>query len=106
MTKNAKPLVKVSIFGTEYRVRGEADEEYIRKIAAYVDSTMKEIASDGRHISPTRIAVLAAFNIADELHRVHKVEGRSKEVEDRAARLLKLFEGEEPAKGGEAGDSS
>ncbi len=88
--------VKVKIFGTEYRVRGEADNGYIEKLAAYVDRAMREIAGSGRHISPTRIAVLAAFNIADELHR--KGKGRAvtdSDVEDKAAELLQMFDLEE-----------
>lgn len=92
---SSDPLVKVNIYGTEYRVRGEADEAYIRKIADYVDNTMKQIASDGRHISPTRIAVLAAFNIADELHRTSRRGKGKSESESRAAELLKLFDAEE-----------
>jgi len=92
--KTDKP-VKVSIYGTDYRVSGEADEEYIRGIAEYVDQTMREISRQGRHISPTRIAVLAAFNIADDLHQVkglRPARENEKETEDRAERLLKLFE--------------
>lgn len=88
--------VKVSIYGTDYRVNGEADEAYIRRIADYVDRTMREISRQGRHISPTRIAVLAAFNIADELHQLRgegQVEESTMETEAKAERLLKLFEG-------------
>jgi len=103
----SNPVVRVSIFGTEYRVRGEADEAYIRKIAEHVDHTMKEIASEGHHISPARIAVLAAFNIADELYRTRKHGGKSSvDAEEKAAQLLKLFDGEELAEvSGESGDS-
>jgi len=90
-----EPSVKVNIYGTEYRVNGEADDQYIHRIAAYVDQTMRDISRMGRHISPTRIAVLAAFNIADELHQL-RGEGpddeKVAETEAKADRLLKLFE--------------
>ena len=88
--------IKVKIFGTEYRVRGEGEEQYIQELAAYVDRAMLDIAGNGRHISATRIAVLAAFNIADELFR-KKSRSRSTEaaVEDKAAALLQLFDLEE-----------
>ena len=89
-------LVKVSIFGNDYRMRGDADADYIQKIAAYVDRTMRDIADDGRHVSSTRIAILAAINIADELHRARHGKGKSgMEAEEKAAELLKMFEGDE-----------
>jgi cell division protein ZapA len=87
---------KVKIFGTEYRVRGDADSEYIQQLAAYVDDAMLSIAGSSRHISPTRIAVLAAFNIADELFRKqHGSKSAEAKVEDKAAELLQLFDLEE-----------
>ncbi|MDP6419514.1 MAG: cell division protein ZapA [Candidatus Krumholzibacteria bacterium] len=86
--------VKVTIYGNQYRVRGDADEKYIQGIADYVDQTMRSIAKGGHHISPTRIAILAAFNIADEMFRSSGVEedGVVANPED-TGRLLKLFEG-------------
>ncbi|MBN2170739.1 MAG: cell division protein ZapA [Candidatus Krumholzibacteriota bacterium] len=93
---NANVPVRVSIYGNEYRVRGEADEKYIREIADYVDRTMRDIAARGRTISAERIAILAAFNIADELLQTR---GRGPDAgrvaEKRAAELLKLFEDED-----------
>ena len=64
--------VKVSIFGNEYRVSGEGNEDYIQKLADYVDHTMREISHQGRHVSSERIAILAAFNIADQLFQLGK----------------------------------
>ncbi len=87
--------VKVAIYGTDYRVSGAADEDYIRGIADYVDHTMRDISRQGRHISPVRIAVLAAFNIADELFQLRGDNPSEVEMgdnEEKAERLLKLFE--------------
>ncbi len=58
---------KVIIFGKDYEVRGEQDEEYIRNLANYVDSAMQNIAMKTKTISLERIAILAALNIADEM---------------------------------------
>lgn len=85
--------VRVSIYGNDYRVRGDADEAYIREIADYVDRTMRDIAARGRTISTERIAILAAFNIADELLQVRGQDPETgRTAEKRAAELLKLFE--------------
>ena len=61
--------IRVSIFGREYNIRGGSDEEYIKDLAAYVDSVMKDIADKAGAISSGRIAILAALNIADEMHK-------------------------------------
>jgi len=86
--------VKVSIFGNEYRVSGEGNEDYIQKLADYVDHTMREISHQGRHVSTERIAILAAFNIADQLfhHKGEAAPAADPEAEEKAERLLKLFE--------------
>jgi len=59
----------VEIFGTEYRIKGEADAEYIRRVAGYVDSKMQQIAQASATASVAKLAILTAVNIADELFR-------------------------------------
>jgi len=61
--------IRVSIFGRDYNVKGGSDEEYIRNLAEYVDSVMKDIADKAGALSSGRIAILAALNIADEMHK-------------------------------------
>jgi cell division protein ZapA len=95
---SSETRVQVNIFGSDYRVRGDADPERIRQLAEYVDQTMKEIAAAGRQVSPLRIAILAAFNIADDLHRERaQREASGPAAEEKAARLLRLFDDEPQA---------
>ena len=61
--------IRVSIFGREYNIRGGSDEEYVRELAAYVDSVMKDISDKAGTLSSGRIAILAALNIADEMKK-------------------------------------
>jgi len=81
---------RVEIFGTEYSVRADAgaEEKYVKDIAAYVDSKMKEISETQKLVSSTKIAILAAINLADEIfqekHRNHTVTGAAE------AKLLEL----------------
>ncbi len=65
--------VKVTIYGKEYEIKGNQDEEYIHKLADYVDSTMRNIAEKTQILAFERIAVLAALNIADEMYRQRKL---------------------------------
>lgn len=61
-------VVEVEIFGQVYPVRANVEsEEYIRKVAEYVDSKMKEISKGLHASSDTKVAILAALNVADEL---------------------------------------
>ena len=89
MSKNS--FVTVKIFGNEYRVRGDGGEDEIRDIARYVDSLMRDISVSGRHSSETRIAILAAFNIAAELHQQRRSGGGDGDSEKKAAMLLELL---------------
>ncbi len=65
---NDKRTIKVSIHGKEYPVASDKDEAYVRKVADYVDSKMKEFAASSKTFpSPLKVAVYTALNIADEL---------------------------------------
>ncbi len=59
--------VKVTIYGTEYPVMGEADSQYIEEVAAYVDEKMREVAQGLSVKSTAKVAILTALNITDEL---------------------------------------
>lgn len=58
--------VAVRIYGQDYTVSGERDENTIIEIAAYVDAKMREIARFFSGGAQGSLAVLAAVNIADE----------------------------------------
>lgn len=64
-----KKTLRVNIYGTEYPIRGIADEEYILKVAEYVDAKMREIDQKVAVKSALKVAILAALNITDELFR-------------------------------------
>ncbi len=84
---------KVEIFGQEYKIKGAGDPEYIHKIAGYVDSKMREIAHSSGIMSQSRIAILAALNIADELHQERDEREKAKgALADQAAKLGEMLE--------------
>jgi cell division protein ZapA len=68
MTK-AKPVIKVEIYGTEYRIKGDANAEYVKKVAGYVDGKMRQVAGISTDSAVSKIAILTAINIADELFK-------------------------------------
>lgn len=62
-------IVDIEIYGQRYkiRVKGEEDEKYIGHLTSFVDQKMHEVAVKSKSADATKIAVLAALNIADEL---------------------------------------
>ena len=83
-------ILKVNIYGTEYPIKGSADIEYIKKVAQYVDSKMREVNKNISIDSSLKVSILAALNITDELFRVREV--KSDVVSDTATdkRIRKL----------------
>ena len=68
--------IKVNIFGTEYPLRVNANVEYVKRIAEYVDSKMREVQAAKPNRPVHQIAILAALNITDEL--LHQKEVQKK----------------------------
>ena len=64
---NGSGNVRVDIYDQTYHLRG-TDSEYITELAEYVDTKMRLIAQQAATVDSLRVAVLAALNIADELH--------------------------------------
>ena len=84
--------VTVSIFGKEYTLRGAADADYVREVAAFVDLRMNEVARGTPVASTARVAILAAVNIADELLREQRRRLQDQvALEDRSEQLTRLL---------------
>jgi cell division protein ZapA len=62
-------ITQVEIFGQTYNVRAEGDSTYIHDLARLVDSRMKEVAERTATVDTTKIAILAALNITDDLYQ-------------------------------------
>ena len=80
----AKNVVQVEIFGHSYTIRGEAQQEYILEVAAYVDRKMREITEKLPVASLSKVAILASLNIAAELFK----ERTQRELDERDLRDL------------------
>lgn len=66
---------EVEIFGTVYPVRAVHDDEHLRELAEVVDDRMERIAARVATADTARIAILAALNLADELHECQRQQG-------------------------------
>jgi cell division protein ZapA len=79
--------VRVEIFDQTYNLRG-SDGEYIAKLADYVDSKMRAVSEQTQTVDTARLAVLAALNLADELHLLkRRLEAGTPDYRQRAQHL-------------------
>jgi cell division protein ZapA len=57
---------KVEVCGYAFRVASERGAEYLEAVAAYVEQKMRARAQASTTVSPARLAIMAALEIADE----------------------------------------
>jgi len=70
MTAKDTQSIRVVIYDQEYFMRGDLNQEYIQRLAKYVDTRMRSIAERTRTVDTLRVAILAALNVADEYHQL------------------------------------
>lgn len=67
--------IDLEIAGQRLHIRTDEDEAYMKGLATFVDDQMREIGGgQQRGIASLTVALLAALRIADEYHKVKKVE--------------------------------
>lgn len=71
--------VSVRIRGKEYFINCREDEEYIQKVAYYLDKKMTQISNSNPTLDSSKVCVLAALNMADELFKAVDVIDKLKE---------------------------
>jgi cell division protein ZapA len=64
--------MKIEIYDQIYNVNSGQSDEYLKKLASYVDSKMREVAEATQIADSLKVAVLAALNIADEMFSVRE----------------------------------
>lgn len=64
--------VTVQIFNEEYVVKGSEEPDYIEMLASYVDRRMRMVQQRNVNLSTTKVAVLTALNLADELNKLQE----------------------------------
>jgi cell division protein ZapA (FtsZ GTPase activity inhibitor) len=86
-----KKSARVSILGLELRVKTDTDSQYVEEIAQFVEGRVREASADG---APPTVgsALLAAMNIADELHRQRRASSADGTLDRRIRGLLKRVE--------------
>lgn len=79
---------KVEIFGVVYPLKGSPDPGHLRKLGELVDERMRRAADLASSSDRSRLAILAALNLADELIRSRGERERDRvECAERVAQL-------------------
>jgi cell division protein ZapA len=92
--------IRVEIYNQTYNIRSDGDNDYIMRLAEYVDSKMREISSGTLTVDSLKVAILAALHIADEFHQLKnqqeqvdaQLASRSAECSEMLDRVLKYRE--------------
>ena len=85
--------IEVDVFGQRLSIHGDGDESYVQELAQYVESQMNTIAGNLTTSTPTKVAILAAINIADQLFtQESRRQAGEAEVERRATGLLECID--------------
>lgn len=69
--------IRVEIYNQTYNIRSDGDNEYIMRLAEYVDSKMRDISSGTLTVDSLKVAILAALHIADEFHQLQSQQEQS-----------------------------
>ncbi|MGB4504368.1 MAG: cell division protein ZapA [Syntrophaceticus sp.] len=81
--EQGKTKIAVKIYDEEYVIKGQADPVEIEKIAAYVDRKMRLVGQRNPQLPLSKVAVLAALNIAEDLVKLHEdYETLSKQLDE------------------------
>lgn len=71
-----KSKVVVRIGGREYTIKSFESEEYIHKVAIYVDKKMEQVQKCQPSLSSSMISMLTAINLADEVIKLQERNGK------------------------------
>ncbi len=69
MFEEKRTKTKVRIGRVDYVISSTADEEYVKRVADYVDKKLDELTRADRRLSNAMAAILTAVNVADEMFR-------------------------------------
>ncbi len=88
-----KKIIKVTLFGSEYALRTDANEEYVQEIVQFINSMMLRINSKNSNLPSYKMAILCLIEVVDELLRLKQdMKAMENEVGDKTTDLIKKIE--------------
>ena len=85
--------IRVEIYNQTYNIRSDGDNEYILRLAEYVDSKMREISTGTLTVDSLKVGILAALHIADEYHQLKRqLENTDAQLASRSAECAEILD--------------
>lgn len=85
--------IRVEIYNQTYNIRSDGDNDYILRLAEYVDSKMRELSSGTLTVDSLKVAILAALHIADEYHQLKsQQEQTDAQLASRSAEMTEMLD--------------
>lgn len=92
-TESVAQSIRVEIYNQTYNIRSDGDNDYILRLAEYVDGKMREISSGTLTVDSLKVAILAALHIADEFHQLKSVhEKTDAQIGSRSAEMTEMLD--------------
>ncbi len=76
-SESVEQSIRVEIYNQTYNIRSDGDNEYIMRLAEYVDEKMRDISLGTLTVDSLKVAILAALHIADEFHQLKNSQQQS-----------------------------
>ncbi|KEI84484.1 cell division protein ZapA [Clostridium botulinum] len=75
-------IITVKINGVEYNLKGEEQEDYLHKVARYVDKKIADILENNPKLSTSSASILTAINAIDEgIKKEEQIENLQLEID-------------------------
>ena len=85
--------LRIRFFDIDYTIKTDAEEEYVQKIASFIEDKVREISKVESAMVVPRSFLLAMLKITDDYFRVEKdFEEFKDRAEERSNRLLQILE--------------
>lgn len=90
----ALQVSNVYIYGDKYTLKTDLDQSFIDEVAMYVDNKMKEMEKNVNTLTTSKIAIMAAFDIAAKYFLLYN-EGKEviKQIEFLEEKIEKVLQG-------------
>ena len=85
--------LKIRFFDIDYVIKTDAEEDYVQKIASFIENKVKEISKVESAMVVPRSFLLAMLKITDDYFRIEKdFEEFKDRAEERSKRLLQILD--------------
>lgn len=90
---SSKKTTEVSVMGQKLMVKSDSGDDYVVRIAEYVDRKINEVMQNTKSVASLNVAILAAMNIADEYLKIKRDrEDKMFTVEKKIKDLIELID--------------